>query len=138
MASHTHIVKKITEDIGLALDGGGDSGTDDAYVRKTSDYTVTSADSFISVDASSNDVIITLLSASGITGKNISIKRVDTSPTYTVTVEAAATETIDGSADYGIGQDEAVTIVSNGTNWEKKSSDAVHSARRFALLMYGT
>lgn len=44
---------------------------------KTDDYTTTTADNVIIVDAISNDVTVTLNSASGNAGQNIYIKRVD-------------------------------------------------------------
>lgn len=133
MTTHAHIVKKISSELGYALEATSESST-----NVTSDYTVKISDSFISVDASSNDITVTMLTAVGISGYQYTIKRADTSATYRVSVAAASGESIDSSADYGIGQDEAVTIVSNGATWEKKSSDAIHSSRRYALMMFGT
>jgi len=87
-------------------------------VTKTADYTTTALDEVVFVDASSNDVTITLVSASGIEGIQHNIKRVDDSSSYTVTIDGDSSETIDGETTITLDdQYAAVTIVSDGTNW---------------------
>jgi len=88
-----------------------------AFATKTSDYTLTETDSIIAADASGGAFTITLPTASGIAGRQYTIKKVD--PTgNAVTVAATGTETIDGASTYSLSaQYDAVTIVSDGTNW---------------------
>jgi len=83
----------------------------------TANYTATASDRVILCDATSNSITVSLPSASGITGRVYTIKKVDSS-TNTVTVDPAGTETIDGASTYSLSsQWDFVTIVSDGSNW---------------------
>lgn len=86
-------------------------------VNKTSGYTLTNSDYSVTCDATSAAFTVTLPTAVGRTGRIYTIKKID-STAYAVTVDGAATETIDGSLTYSLGyQNESITIQSNGANW---------------------
>jgi len=83
----------------------------------TANYTATASDRVILCDATSNSMTVSLPSASGITGRVYTIKKVDSSAN-TVTIDPNGTETIDGSSTYSLSsQWDFVTIVSDGSNW---------------------
>jgi len=83
----------------------------------TANYTATASDRVILCDATSNSITVSLPSASGITGRVYTIKRIDGS-TNTVTIDPNGSETIDGASTYSLGsQWDFVTIVSDGSNW---------------------
>ncbi|OIO40628.1 hypothetical protein AUJ10_02640, partial [Candidatus Pacearchaeota archaeon CG1_02_31_27] len=85
--------------------------------NKTGAYTVTISDSVITGDATTAAFSITLPTAVGITGRQYTFKKIDTSANA-VTIDGAETETIDGAATYDLSaQWKYVTIVSDGTNW---------------------
>lgn len=85
-------------------------------VAKTASYTATVTDDVIL--CSGGTITITLPSASGIAGKIYTIKKTDTSGSNLVTIDGDAAETIDGDATYVLDQqNQFVTIISNGTNW---------------------
>lgn len=70
----------------------------DNLTTKFSNYTIQSGDKIILVDASSNDVTITMPPILGNSGKNYYIIRIDNQyPTYNVTVDGDGTETIEGT-----------------------------------------
>jgi hypothetical protein len=75
-------------------------------------YTITATDSVIIVDATSNNVDISLPSASGIAGRKYTIKRIDSSAN-TVNVIGS----IDGVLSYALTQWQYVAVVSDGTQW---------------------
>ena len=89
--------------------------TNHAVVSKTADYTATTVDELIIVDATSNTVTITLPTAIGITGRMYMIKCIDA--TYTVTVDGSGSQTIDGELTQTLSQWENLHIISNGANW---------------------
>ena len=85
-------------------------------VTKTSDYTATYTDRTILIDSTSNDVTITLPTASGNTAVYI-LKNINN--TNTITIETNGSEEIDGSTDGFILAylHEVIRIQSDGTNW---------------------
>ncbi len=87
-------------------------GLKTAYVAKTANYTLTTADYL--VECTANSFTITLPTAVGITGTNYRIKN---SGTWTITVDANGTQTIDGQLTQTLNQRDSLTIVSNGANW---------------------
>lgn len=88
-----------------------------AIATKTTNYSVTSADSVLLCDATSGSLTLTLPSATGITGRQYTIKRIS-SGANTVTVAAQSGETIDGAATHVLGtQYGFITVVSDGSNW---------------------
>jgi hypothetical protein len=88
-----------------------------ATVAKSSAYTVAASDVLVIADASGGAFTITLPTAVGIDGKVYRVKKIDSS-SNTVTVDADGSETIDGGTTATIAtQYEAITIVSDGTEW---------------------
>lgn len=84
---------------------------------KSADYTATTADDVLLVDASGAARTITLYAASGNSGKILHIKKTDSSAN-SVTVDGNASETIDGATTKVLAlQYESVTIVCDGSNW---------------------
>jgi len=85
-------------------------------LTKTIDYTALIGD-FILAVASTVNLTITLPTAIGNIGKEINIKKID-STSYSIIVDANGTQTIDGILTQIItGQYATMTIVSDGSNW---------------------
>jgi len=84
-------------------------------VVKIADYTITASDSVVVVDASSSAVVITLPTASGIIGREYTIKCIDT--TNTVTIVCSGSETIDNETLQNLSTWGAIKVISDGTNW---------------------
>lgn len=110
------------EGISIADSGAGDNVTVSlagyvtlAVVTKTGDYTATSSDAVIIVDASANTVTITLPTASGITGRCYTIKCIDA--TFAVDVDGDGAETIDGQLTQALNQWDSIDVISDGTNF---------------------
>ena len=86
-----------------------------AVTTKTTNYTATTSDNVILVNASSGDVTITLPASSS--GLNFTVKKIDSS-SNTVTVASNGSETIDGSSTQVIiSQYDAISLVSDGSNF---------------------
>lgn len=84
---------------------------------KSSNYTMTTADGTVLVDATSGDITITLPAAASATESIFTIKKKDVT-FHTVTVAAAGSELIDGAAIYILStQYEAIKIQSDGSAW---------------------
>lgn len=80
-------------------------------------YTVTSSDTVIIADATSNSITITLPLASSLPGYRYYIKRKD-STGNTVTIARTSSDTIDGATSQTLNQQyTSATIVSDGSNW---------------------
>jgi hypothetical protein len=90
-----------------------------AISTKTGDYTMTTTDFIVLIDATSNNVTITLPAVSGNSGLRYKFKRLDNQdPTYTVTIDANSTETIDGAETKTITtQYGTMEIVCDGSAW---------------------
>ncbi len=87
------------------------------FSAKTANYTLTSSDSVITIDASGGARTITLPTAVGVTGRQYTIKKIDTS-SNAVTLATSNAETIDGSSTIKLyGQYQYRTLISDGTNW---------------------
>jgi len=82
-----------------------------------SPYSVAASDTIIFCNATGGNMTVTLPSAASHTGRSLTVKRTNTTAN-TVTVGSAA-GTIDGAASYIIpgGTLNAITVVSDGTNW---------------------
>lgn len=93
-------------------------GASDLVVKsKTAAYTVLNSDGVVFGDATSAAFTLTLPTAASITGRQIRFKKTDSSANK-VTLDGNGSETIDGSLTYDLWlQNQAVTIVSDGTNW---------------------
>lgn len=83
----------------------------------TSAYTLDSADETILANASGGAFTITLFTAVGIAGKQLRIKKIDTT-TNIVTIDGDGTETIEGDTTYPLGaQNRSVILESDDANW---------------------
>jgi hypothetical protein len=83
---------------------------------KTANYTLTTSDRFITVDASGASRTVFVPAASGNTGIVWTVKKIDSS-SNTVTIDPDASETIDGAATFVLtAQNQAISFTSNGTN----------------------
>lgn len=96
-------------------------GISSAVVTKTGNYTATGIDHTILVDASGGAVTITLPTAASAyvssVGREYVIKKIDASG-YTVTVDGAGSELIDGALTQSISaQWTALKLQSNGSAW---------------------
>lgn len=102
-----------------------------AVASKTTTYTATANDDVILADASGGSWTLTLPAAASNTGKVYHVKKTD-SGTNTVTVDGNASETINGATTVILKvQNEVLSIVSNGTNW-----DIVTTFNRKVYLQY--
>lgn len=91
--------------------------TFDSVVTKTAAYTATDDDKIILCDASSGAFTITLRTAVNISGKDYTVKKIDSSAN-TVTIDGSGSETIDdGETAILTDQYESLTIVSNNVEW---------------------
>ena len=85
----------------------------------SSTYTIVSADYFIAADSSSNTVTLTLLAASGNSGKVIKIKDVGgNAASNNITINRSASDTIDGSTSIVLESPySGITLICNGSSW---------------------
>jgi hypothetical protein len=80
-------------------------------------YTISSSDTVIIADATSNNVTITLPVASGLTGYRFYVKRKDATAN-TVSIVRSGSDTIDGATSQTLdAQYTSATVVSDGSNW---------------------
>ena len=88
-----------------------------SVTTKTGDYLAAITDDVILVNATSNDVDITLPAVASSSSMLISVKRIDGSG-YAVTIDANASELIDGEETQTIDyQYDCLTIVCDGSAW---------------------
>lgn len=93
---------------------GTNGGRNAVVATKTANYTLVSTDGTILVNSSTAKTM-TLMSAATVANKEYVVKTIGTGG---VTVAAAGTETIDGSASFIlVNQYDSVTVQSDGTNW---------------------
>ena len=99
-----------------------------AYTARTSNYTITAADSVIAADTTSGAVVLTLPAASGMTGKALRI--VKTAGANTLTISRAGSDTISPSSGsrtsvaFPSGTHGEMVLVSSGTGWHVVSGQA--------------
>jgi hypothetical protein len=90
---------------------------DKALTSQTTTYTTTTDETFIPCNATSAAFTVTLIAASGMSGKKYIIKKTDSS-VNAVTIDGNASETIDGGLTTTLNtQYESVEIVCDGSNW---------------------
>ncbi len=88
-----------------------------AIAVKTSNYSVADSDSVLLGNAASNTITFTLPSAVGMTGRQFTIKKTDSS-TNTVTVATSSSQKIDGGTTVALSsQWQFLTVISDGSNW---------------------
>lgn len=86
-------------------------------VSKTSAYTATQSDDVILCSGSA--FTVTLYTAVGNTGRQLTIKKTDSSLSNVITIDGDGSETIDGVTSTTLNtQYESVTLVSDGANWQ--------------------
>lgn len=101
--------------IATYLQGGG--ATRGAYRSVTTSGSVVSGDYFLICDATAGAIVLTLPPAALVAGRIYVFKRINAGAN-TVTVDAYASETIDGAATHVLSpQWNSITIISNGTAW---------------------
>lgn len=83
----------------------------------SSDYTLTLSDEVVFVDCSTSDVVVTAPSASGISGREFSVKR-KPGGSFNCVISASGSETIDGGSSVNLYYDyEAISLISDNNNW---------------------
>lgn len=93
------------------------SGTTKNSATKTAAYTLTANDDIVL--GNTNAFTLTLPTASGITGKVYTIKKINTEYDEALTIDGNGAETIDGNATHILYTvNSGITIVSDGTNWQ--------------------
>lgn len=108
--SNIYTTKQALSNLGLATNGN-------CCVSTSINYTATTADSFILVNALSGEITISLPVASSVSGIVYTIKKSDVS-TNAVIIDGHAGDLIDGLPTYTlISQYEKVNIISNGSDW---------------------
>jgi len=101
---------------GSKLEVAGSIAT--AQSTKTANYTCTQSDSVILADATSGVFTVTLPTAIGCTGRQYTIKKIDSALTNLVTIATTSSQTIDGRTTYVLSQrDDAIVLVSDNANW---------------------
>jgi len=81
-------------------------------------YTISTGDTVIIADATSNAVTITLPVASSMTGYRFYVKRKDNVTANAVTIARSGSDTIDGATSQTLdAQYTSATVVSDGSNW---------------------
>ena len=86
---------------------------------KTANYTLLAADNTVLCNAVTAGFTITLPTAVGVTGKQYTIKKTDTTLNV-VTVATTSSQTIDGATTNIIATPyESITVVSDGSNWSQ-------------------
>lgn len=95
----------------------------------SSNTTLDETHSVVDVNATSGNIVLTLPSASGISGRQYIITKSDASAN-TVTIDADGTETINGELNVVLNdQFDYITIRSNGTNWFTQSSNNISGSK---------
>lgn len=88
-------------------------------VSKTANYTATTSDFMILVDATSGAVTITLPAAASSAGMVVGVKKIDSSGNA-VTVDGNASETIDDATTVSLAaQYDTAFLICDGTEWWK-------------------
>ncbi len=88
-----------------------------ATASKTADYTIAGTDVVIFADGTSNNVTITLPTASAFTGYRFYVKRIDNAA-HTVSIARSGSDTIDGGTSVSLDlQYTSLTLISNGSAW---------------------
>lgn len=84
-----------------------------SFVQKSANYTAASTDEFI--ECTTGTFTVSLMTAVGIAGKKLTIIN---SGTGVITVDPAGSETINDETTIELLNTDAMSIVSNGTNWK--------------------
>lgn len=107
-------------------------GAKEPVVSKSVDYTLTTADGTVLVNASGAARTMTLPTAVGNTGQIYTIKKTDSS-TNRVNIATTSSQTIDGeTSDYLTDQYEFLSVQSDGANWNVRTRNQVLVAAYYA------
>ncbi len=116
-ADGLYVVDDAGTETGPMGSGSSGGGSNLAVAAKTANYTATSSDYLLLVDATAGAVTITLPAASSSSGMVLIVKKTD-SGANAVTVDANGAETIDGVTTVGLTtQYDSVKIQCDGTEW---------------------
>jgi hypothetical protein len=107
---------KIVVDNGTNWVVGDQSGMLCPNAVKTSDYTLTTSDDKVAIDATSNNVTITLPAVSGNAGREYTVHRIDSSGN-TATLTGNGSETINDATDKTLAQYDFIHVYCDGTEW---------------------
>jgi hypothetical protein len=89
-----------------------------SVAAKTANYTLTASDYLVTADTSGGAFTLTLPTAVGITGRTYVVKRLNSNPSYILTIATTSSQTIDGAVSASIvDQWVSLTFVSDGANW---------------------
>lgn len=103
---------------------------------QTSGYTALTSDDVIL--ASSAAFTVTLYTAVGNAGKQLIIKKTDSSLTNIITIDGNASETIDGDTTTTLNTEgEAIRIVSDGSNWQILERKIPSKANSYTMTIGG-
>ena len=101
-----------------AVGGGGGSSTI-TISNKTAAYTVVAGDLATVINCTSGTFTVTLTAAATLgAGFNCWIWNTSTTSTNIITIDANASETIDGKTTLLLGRGEGTQIICDGTNWQ--------------------
>ena len=103
-------------------------GYSEAVITKTGTYAVTVIDDTVIADTTSNTITLTLPTAVGHDGKVYTFKRIGDAITdlNNVVIDPAGSETVDRETTWNLtSTDEAITIISDGSNWAIKNQYGV-------------
>lgn len=92
-----------------------------AVVAKTTSFTLTNANDYVTGDASAGAFTLTLETAVGNSGKVHYLKRTDNTLANVIAIATTSAQTIDGYASSAIKlytQNETLVVVSDGANWK--------------------
>lgn len=88
-----------------------------AITTKSANYTATVTDDTILANTQAQNVTVTLLTAAAVTGKLLTIKKIDTSAN-SVIITTTSSQTIDGQSSYVVSTNySGVNVQSDGSNW---------------------
>jgi hypothetical protein len=90
---------------------------DNPYTTKTGNYTVAVCDKYIYVNAACGNITITLPAISTISGQTFTIKRIDTDPTNTVTIQPSCCQTIDDESSQLLSGYSALKLHADDVAW---------------------
>lgn len=130
-------VKGVTSAVQTQLDSK--TGITATTAAKTGNYTATTSDVVIPVDATSGSFTVTLYAASGNSGRRLTIVRTDQTLANAVTIDGNASETIRGATTFKLAtQYESVTIICDGSNWHIEQHNIPSIWTTFTMSITGS
>ena len=106
------------EFVGCDGDGGGGGGGGTLVIRTlAATGPILTTDDVVLLDGTAGSFVASLPTAIGNSGLNLYVKRIDSTPSNTVTLAGVLGQTIDGGTVLFKRADGSVEIVSDGTGW---------------------